>query len=166
MRWATVNVSLMKEFILKHKWPLLVALMAFLVRLVYLLELSGQPGFLAPMVDEKWHWEWAHEILQKSFWGESAYFRAPLYPYFLAFLVKITASSIFWVKFLQIFLCGGTAFFLYRLAERLFGEKTALVSGLIYAFYGTLVFYETMFLIPVLFLFLLAWAMYRIVTHR
>jgi len=166
LRWATVNVSHMKEFIQKHKWPLLVALLAFLVRLVYLLELSGQPGFLVPMVDEKWHWEWAHEILQKSFWGEGAYFRAPLYPYFLALLVKITSSSIFWVKFLQILLCGGTAFFLYRLAERLFGEKTALLSGLIYAFYGTLVFYETMFLIPVLFLFFLVWAMYRIVAHR
>ncbi len=156
----------MKEFIHKNKWPLLVALLAFLVRLVYLLELSGQPGFLVPMVDEKWHWEWAHEILQKSFWGEGAYFRAPLYPYFLALLVKIAAGSIFWVKFLQILLCGGTAFFLYRLADGLFGEKTALVSGLIYAFYGTLVFYEAMFLIPVLFLFLLVWGMHRMVRHR
>jgi len=60
----------MKEFIQKYKWPLLVALVAFLVRLVYLLELSQQPGFSVPMVDEKWHWEWAHEILQKSFWGD------------------------------------------------------------------------------------------------
>jgi len=156
----------MKEFIQKYKWPLLVALVAFLVRLVYLLELSQQPGFSVPMVDEKWHWEWAHEILQKSFWGEGAYFRAPLYPYFLALLVKITASSIFWVKFLQIFLCCGTAIFLYRLADRLFGEKAALVSGLIYAFYGTLVFYETMFLIPVLFLFFLVWGMDRLIAYR
>ncbi len=144
----------------------MVALVAFLVRLVYLLELSQQPGFSVPMVDEKWHWEWAHEILQKSFWGEGAYFRAPLYPYFLALLVKITASSIFWVKFLQIFLCCGTAIFLYRLADRLFGEKAALVSGLIYAFYGTLVFYETMFLIPVLFLFFLVWGMDRLIAYR
>ncbi len=156
----------MKEFIQKYKWPLLVALVAFLVRLVYLLELSQQPGFSVPMVDEKWHWEWAHEILQKSFWGEGAYFRAPLYPYLLALLVKITGSSIFWAKLLQIFLCGGTAFFLYRLADRLFGKKVAIVSGFIYAFYGTLLFYETMFLIPVLFLFLLVWGMYRIVTYR
>ena len=156
----------MREFVRKHKWPLIVALLAFLVRLVYLLELSGQPGFLAPMVDEKWHWEWAHEILQKSFWGEGAYFRAPLYPYFLAFLVKITESSIFWVRFLQIFLCCGTSFFLYRLANRLFDEKVALLCGLIYAFYGALVFYETMFLIPVLFLFFLVWGMYRTVAYR
>lgn len=144
----------------------MVALVAFLVRLVYLLELSGQPGFLVPMIDEKWHWEWAHEILQTSFWGEGAYFRAPLYPYFLALLVKIAGSSIFWVKFLQILVCGGTAFFIYRLADRLFGEKAALAAGLIYAFYGTLLFYETMFLIPVVFLFFLVWGMYRVVAHR
>ncbi len=53
LRWATVNVSHMKEFPQKNKWPLLISLLAFLVRLVYLLELSGQPGFLVPMVDEK-----------------------------------------------------------------------------------------------------------------
>jgi len=156
----------MKEFLQKHKWPLMIGLAAFLVRLVYLIELSRHPGFSVPMVDEKWHWEWAHDILQKSFWGEDAYFRAPLYPYFLALLVWITGSSIFWAKLLQSLVCIGTAFFLYRLADRLFGRTTALVAGLTYAFYGPFLFYETMFLIPVVFLFFLVWGMYRVVAYR
>jgi 4-amino-4-deoxy-L-arabinose transferase-like glycosyltransferase/Tfp pilus assembly protein PilF len=156
----------MKEFWQKNKWPLLIGVLAFLVRLIYLLELSRHPGFSVPMVDEKWHWEWAHEILQKSFWGEDAYFRAPLYPYFLALLAWITGSSIFWTKLLQSLVCIGTAFFLYRLADRLFGRTTALVAGLMYAFYGPFLFYETMFLIPVVFLFLLVWGMYRLVAYR
>ncbi len=155
-----------KDFLRTHKWLLIVLGATFLVRLIYLLELSRQPGFSVPMVDEKWHWEWAHEILTKSFWGEDAYFRAPLYPYFLAFLAWITGSSIFWMKFLQLTVCLGTAFFLFRLAEHLFGRTAAVAEGLMYAFYGTLIYYESMFLIPVVFLFFVVWGMYRLVVYR
>lgn len=154
-----------QSFWIEYRWPLLVAVLAIAVRLVYLLELSGQPGFDYPMVDEKWHWEWAHDIIGGPFWGEGAWFRAPLYPYLLAFLAWVTGSSIFWSKFLQILLCGGTAIFIYRLAHRLFGTTEAIVSGLIYAIYGTLLFYEPAFLIPGLFLLLLVWGMDRLVAH-
>jgi 4-amino-4-deoxy-L-arabinose transferase-like glycosyltransferase len=153
------------SFWAKNKWPLLVALLAFLVRLIYLIELSSRPGFTAPIIDELWHWEWAQQIISGSFWGDEAFFRAPLYPYFLAMLAKLTGSSIFWTKFLQTLLCGGTAVLLFKLAEHLFNRPVAIIAGFFYAFYGTLVFYETMFLIPVLFLFLTVWAMYRLVVH-
>lgn len=161
-----MRVSIDKDFIIKHKWPLLIVAMTLLVRLVYLLELSSQPGFLVPMVDERWHWEWAHEILEKSFFGEDAYFRAPLYPYFLAFLAFVTSGSIFWAKVLQILVTAGTSLFVYRLAFTLFDQRAAIISGLAYALYGTLVFYETMFLIPGLFLFFTVWGMYRLVSQR
>lgn len=155
----------MSNFWAKNKWPLLVALLAFLVRLIYLIELSSRPGFTAPIIDELWHWEWAQQIISGSFWGEEAFFRAPLYPYFLAMLAKITGSSIFWTKFLQTILCGGTAVLLFKLTEHIFNRPVAIIAGFFYAFYGTLVFYETMFLIPVLFLFLTVWAMYRLVVY-
>ncbi|MEW5995370.1 MAG: glycosyltransferase family 39 protein, partial [Candidatus Zixiibacteriota bacterium] len=87
-------------------------------------------------------------------------------PYFLALLAWVTGSSVFWAKLLQVLVCFGTVFFLYRLAERLFGDKVALLAGLMYAFYGTLVLYETLFLIPVVFVFFLVWGMYRVVAYR
>jgi len=155
-----------KAFVVKNKWPLIIALAAIVVRLVYLFELSSQPGFEVPMVDEKWHWLWAQEIIEKSFWGEGSYFRGPLYPYFLALLYFITDASIFWAKFLQVLLCGGTAIFTYKIAQRLFNQSVAVISGLAYACYGTLLFYETMFLIPVLFLFFLVWAIYRVIAYQ
>jgi len=154
-----------KFFLSENRWALIIAGATLLVRAVYLFELSRQPGFTVPMVDEKWHWEWAHNILDKSFWGEGAYFRAPLYPYLLAFLAWITDSSIFLAKLLQSLLASVTAVLVYLTAERLFNRKTAVVAGLAYAFYGTLVFYETMFLIPALFLMLLVWGMYRVVRY-
>ena len=158
--------DLPESFLQKYRWLLIIAGIAFLARLVYLYELSLQPGFTAPMIDEKWHWEWAHNILNKSFWGEGAYFRAPLYPYLLAFLAWITGSSIFFSKLLQSLLASGTAIFVYLIASRLFNRTTAIVAGIGYALYGPLLFYETMFLIPALFLFLLTWGMYRVVEYR
>ncbi len=154
------------EFLTKNRNVLIVIGIAIIVRLIYLIELSNHPGFTVPMVDEKWHWLWASEIIEKSFWGEGAYFRAPFYPYFLAFLSFITGSSIFWTKFLQILLCGGTAYFIFKLAAHLFNQKTALIAGIFYALYGTLLYYEAMFLIPVLFVFFLTWGMYRLIVFR
>jgi tetratricopeptide (TPR) repeat protein len=144
----------------------MIGLAAILVRLIYLIEISGQPGFSMPTVDEQWHWQWAQEINEKSFWGTGSYFRGPLYPYFLAILYFITGASVFWAKAFQVLLCGGTAWFIFRLAEHLFDSKVAIGSGIVYAIYGTLVFYETMFLIPVLFLFLTVWGMYRLLAYQ
>ncbi len=156
----------MKEFFSKYKWPLLIAATAILVRIIYLIEVSQKTGFSVPMVDEQWHWLWAQEIVEKSFWGEGSYFRGPLYPYLLAILYFITGGSIFWAKLLQVFLCGGTALFIFRTAQHFFGSKAGAIAGLIYAFYGTLIFYEAMFLIPALFLFLTTWGMYRFIAFQ
>lgn len=147
-------------------WPVVLIAVTLLVRWVYLWELSRHADFAVPMVDEKFFWLWAQDILNNSFWGDGAYFRAPLYGYFLAFLHLVTSGSIFWMKYLQLLLCGGTVFYLYKLTEYLCNRTAAIIAGFIYALYGTAVFYEAMFLIPVLFLFLLVWGMYRLIVHH
>ncbi|MFH2048414.1 MAG: tetratricopeptide repeat protein [bacterium] len=154
------------ELLIKNRNALIVMALAIIIRIIYLIEMSHNPGFTVPMVDEKWHWLWANEIIEKSFWGEGAYFRAPFYPYFLAFLSFITNSSIFWAKFLQLLICGGTAYFIYKLAEHLFDYKVGILAGFIYAIYGTFLYYEAMFLIPVVFVFLLVWGMYRLIAYK
>ncbi|HOP07153.1 MAG TPA: glycosyltransferase family 39 protein [candidate division Zixibacteria bacterium] len=159
-------MSKQNDLIRKNTVPLLLALLAIAVRVIYLLGLSKNPTFILPLVDEKWHWEWAHEILNGSFFGEGAYFRAPLYPYFLALLAKLTGSSVLGAKILQSLLSGVTSFFLFKLSEKLFSRRVAIFTALVYAFYGTLVFYETAFLIPGLFLMLTVWGMYRLVAYR
>ncbi len=155
----------MKQWTAENKTVLLISCFALLVRIAYLIELSYQPDFLLPMVDEKFHWLWAADILNNSFWGESSYFRAPLYGYFLAFLYWVSSGSIFISKFLQLFLCFWTTFFIVKTTESLFKKPTSVIAGLIYAFYGTLIFYESMFLIPALFLFFLTWGLYRIILY-
>ncbi|MEE8577156.1 MAG: glycosyltransferase family 39 protein, partial [candidate division Zixibacteria bacterium] len=155
-----------KAFLKQNRWPLIIAALAVVVRIIYLLELSRSPEAMVPMVDEKWHWLWANEIVSESFWGVGTFFRAPLYPYFLAFLSWITGGSILASKILQVILCGGTAWFIYKLADNLFDRRAGIAAGLVYALYGTLVMYETMLLIPVIFLFLTVWGIYRLVAYQ
>lgn len=150
----------------ENRWPVIIAALAVAVRIIYLLELSRSPEAMVPMVDEKWHWLWANEIVHSSFWGTGAYFRAPLYPYFLALLSWITGGSVLASKMLQVIVCAGTAWFVYSLAEKLFNRRVGIVAGTVYALYGTLVMYETMFLIPAIFLFFCVWALYRLVAYR
>jgi tetratricopeptide (TPR) repeat protein len=146
-------------------WALGLSALAVLLRLVYLIEWSNDPGFTALMVDEKWHWLWAGEILDKSFWGDGAWFRGPLYPYLLALLRWITDDSIFWAKAIQLLLTGATCFFTARLSEFLFGRRTGIIAGLFYALYGTLFFYDSMFLVEALFWPLCIWGVYRLVAY-
>ncbi len=155
----------MKQWFVENRTALILASIALLVRIAYLIELSYQPDFLLPMVDEKFHWLWAADIVHNSFWGEGAYFRAPLYGYFLAFLYWVTSGSIFVSKLLQLFLCFGTSFFIVKTTEHLFNKTTSVIAGLIYAFYGTLIFYESMFLIPAIFLFFITWGLFRVIIY-
>jgi len=150
----------------KNKWPLAIYLAAFLIRLIHLIQYQSNPVFYYPMVDELWHWRWAGDILRESFTGNEAYFRGPLYPYFLAFFRLITGDSIFVSRLLQCFIAGGSAVFVYALGKKLLSEKIGIAAGLGYALFGTLVFYETMFLIPVLFVFLNLWAIYLLIRLK
>lgn len=154
----------MKEFITKNKWPLLLAAIALLVRMFYLLEISTKPGFSVPATDEQWYWQWGNEILKKSFWGEGTYITAPLYAYFLAMVQLITGGSIFFAKLFQIFLSGATAFFLFKIAERFFGFKAGIIAAAIYSLYGPLIFFESRFVPEILVIFLCVWGIYRLIA--
>jgi len=156
----------MTEFIKKHKWPLIVFSAAFLLRLIYLLQYRSNPAFNYPMVDELWHLNWAREIIGGNFWGDEAYFRGPLYPYLLAGFLLVTGKSLFLVRFLQIIIASFSAIMVFLLGRRVFSEKIGIISGLAYAAYGTIIFYETMLLIPVVFIFLNLLAVYLLLKHK
>lgn len=147
-------------------WAILIFGVAFIIRVIYLLEVKSNPFFYEPMVDELWNIDWARNILERSFWGTEAYFRGPLYPYFLALLLKITGSEYFWTRFLQMIISAGSVVLGYLLAREFFSERIARLTSIFYAIYGTMIFYEGMFLIPVLFIFLNLLAVLIIARNR
>ena len=59
--------------------------LAFLLRLIYLLEIeSSLPFFYALRLDEFYHDTWARQIASGDWLGTEPFFRAPLYAYLLA----------------------------------------------------------------------------------
>ena len=156
----------MKIFKNYKAWAILIFVIALAVRIVYLLEVKSNPFFDQPMVDELWNIEWAQSIFEKSFWGDEPYFRGPLYPYFLAILLKLVGSSFFWARLAQMIISAGSVVLGYLLAREYFSEKVARLTSVFHAIYGTLIFYEAMFLIPVIFVFLNLLALLIIARNR
>lgn len=137
------------------KWGVGVFSVAFAVRLTNLIFLSyNDPSFYFPQVDSLWHHNWAIEIATKNFWGTEAFFRAPLYPYFLALVYNLFGIHIFVAKLIQAVVSSASCVLLYLLARQLFAERTARLASLFIAFYGTLIFYESELLIEWMTIFL------------
>lgn len=121
---------------------------AFLIRFVNLLFLShNDPAFYFPQVDSLWHHNWAIDIATRNFWGTEVFFRAPLYPYFLASVYKVFGIHIFIAKSIQMIASSVSCVLLYFLARQLFSERTARMASMLIAFYGTLIYYDSELLI-------------------
>lgn len=156
----------MTDILRKYKWPLAVFLAAFLIRLIYLIQSRSNPSFYFPMIDELWHFNWAKDIIGGNFWGSEAYFRGPLYPYFLAILLKITGSSILWSRILQMIIPSLSAVLIYLLGTKSFSHKVGIMAALAFAAYGTMIFYDAMFMIESLFIFLNLLAVYFLLRYE
>jgi len=128
---------------------------AFIVRLVFFyLNRQNNPLFHYPIMDSLYHHEWAKEIVAGNFWGDEVFFRAPLYPYFLALLYKISSSSIGFALFCQHLLGCITAVLLYFLSREYFQRNISLLAGILAALYWPFIYFEGELLIVTLVLFL------------
>jgi len=136
----------------RHPWILLLVIVAasFAVRLAYVVQLESMPTFDSPTMDEGYHLELATQINSPQGYPPEPYFRAPLYPYFLAALWNITNHSFFGVRLIQILLGSLVPLLIYLLGARLFDRKIALWSACIAALYPTLIYYDASLLITVL----------------
>ncbi len=137
---------------MSRTWLLILCLFlaSFLIRMVHLFGLESMPTFNDPTMDEGYHMELVRQINSAEGYPDEPYFRAPLYPYLLAFLFKITGSSFFAVRVLQILLGSLVPVLLLLLGAKLFNRTIGLWAGWIAAFYPTLIYYDASLLITLL----------------
>jgi tetratricopeptide (TPR) repeat protein len=146
--------------------PLFLFLSAFLVRLTYLNEIVNIPTNTYPVMDEKYHISLAEKI-DAGETGSEPFFRAPLYPYVLAGLFKITGSSLYWSRFIQIIIGSFLPLLLYLFGMMLFNRSLAFWAAALAVFYPTFLYYDASLLITslmVLLTLLLVWQLYRTQT--
>jgi 4-amino-4-deoxy-L-arabinose transferase-like glycosyltransferase len=139
----------------ERKIVALVFLLALALRLVFFfVNKAGNPLFYHPVLDSLFHHRWAEEILSGSFWGSEVFFRAPLYPYFLALLYKVSGSSIAFAVLCQHVIGALSVVLVYLLAREFFVARVAILASAMAALYWPLIYFEGSLLIVTLIVFL------------
>ncbi|MFH2056318.1 MAG: tetratricopeptide repeat protein [bacterium] len=122
-------------------------LAAFLVRFIYLNQLTSMPSFDSPVMDEGYHLKTAEQINSADGLPDDPYFRAPLYLYFLAKILLIAGGSLYWVRMVQILIGSLLPILVFFLGRRLFDPKIALISAAIAVIYPTFLYFDNSLLI-------------------
>jgi len=105
-----------------------VAFVALVVRLVYLVEFQSSVFFSVPILDAAWHAGWAHRIAGGHLLDGAPYFRAPLYTWFLAAIEAMAGSNPWWPRLVQAVLGALAAAFVALAAERI-SPRAGLPAG-------------------------------------
>jgi len=127
---------------------------ALVTRIIFLMEMVDNPFFHYPIVDAYNY----HKIASNFVMGNELYpgpfFQPPLYPLFLGIIYSMFGISITWARLAQSILGIINVFLTYRLALTLFNRRMGLAAGFCMAVYGTMIFFESELLSPVLIVFL------------
>ncbi|MEO0079884.1 MAG: tetratricopeptide repeat protein [candidate division WOR-3 bacterium] len=149
-------------------WPFLaVAGVGLVVRVCYLLQArQTDPLFFSPQLDALYHHQWAMAIASGMEFIHDAYFRAPLYPTFLALLYKLFGVNLLAARLVQAVIGGASCGLLYLVSKRLFDSRTGSAAGLIMGVYPLFIYFDGELLISVMLVFLLLLGMLLLLRSR
>lgn len=137
--------------ILRSPWaPVVVSLG---LRVAYLLQIRGNPFFGSPVMDEGYHDLWARELAAGDWTSRLPFFRAPLYPFLLSLAYRLPGGPDFLlIRGGQLLLGAVTPWLVWRLARRLFPERTwmAPAAAFLTAIDGVLLYFEADLLLEAL----------------
>jgi 4-amino-4-deoxy-L-arabinose transferase-like glycosyltransferase len=140
---------------------------ALAVRLVAVLQAQAwNPDFHAPQMDALFHVEWARAIAKGVEYLDGPFFRAPLYPLFLAGVFKLAGDGLLAPRIVQALLGVGTCGLAFLAARHLASTRTALGAALLCALCPMLAFFETELLLPVLECFLGSLGLWTVLRAR
>ncbi len=144
-------------FIKTHKLQVIIFVIAFVVRFVYLIDYSGSPFFQGRLADAYFHEEWAMNILHGDIFSlkvDGVFYKAPLYPYFMAFVYFISGNSGFALMLIQVVMDSVSCVFIFLIGRTYFKDTAAFIGSMMYTFYFPSVFFSAEMEIPALAIFL------------
>ncbi len=131
---------------------------------MFLSDFRHSPYFDDLMIDAASYDRWAGRIAAGDLAGDTVFYQAPLYPYFLGSLYALLGRDLMAVRVVQALIGSLTCVLLYFLTRELFSRREGILAGLIASLYGTLVFQDAMILKSVIVFPFLAGALLRL-TH-
>jgi tetratricopeptide (TPR) repeat protein len=120
----------------------LVAVVAILLRIIYLAELRHTPPFAVLIGDARQYDYWAQEIAGGQWIGHEVFYQTPLYPYFLAIIFKLAGHQLIVVRVVQAFLGAASCVLLGSAGERFFDRRVGLISAALLAIYPPAIFFD------------------------
>jgi tetratricopeptide (TPR) repeat protein len=125
-------------------------ILAFAIRFVYLLQMRSSPLFDTPTMDAEYHDQWAQMILKGEELHGGVFFRAPLYPYFLALVYKIFGHDYFMARLIQFLIGSLSCVLVYLVGKKVLNRRVAIIAGVMASLYGVLIYFDGELLLPVL----------------
>ena len=116
-------------------------LLAFVVRVIYLVEIDGSEFGRVLVGDAVAYDAWARAIVAGDWFGHEVFYQAPLYPYFLAVVYAVAGPSALVVRCAQAALGAASCVLLAAAGRRFFSRGVGLVAGLVLALYGPAIFF-------------------------
>jgi tetratricopeptide (TPR) repeat protein len=125
------------------RWTLLsaVALLALVVRLVYINQISHAPFSDLRLGDAEAYHHWALRIAAGQWLGDGVFYQAPLYPYFLAAVYNVLGDGPSMIRFVQAVVGTGSCVLLAAAGMALFGTWGA-TAGALLAIYPSAIFLD------------------------
>lgn len=131
-----------RRFASEIKIALGLGALAFLLRLIYLFQMSGGPYFTTPQLDELFYDFHARRLAGGRGLGEAPLFRAPLYHALLGLCYRVFGHDYFLPRFFQAGAGAATSVLTWMLGRRVFNPMTALIGGLLVCFWPVLIFFD------------------------
>ena len=121
------------------------------------------------MLDAEYAVDWAREIRAGDFWGSpegTAYFRTPLYAWFLAAAFSMPGDDLLGARLLQALLASLAGVLLADVSARRFGRTAAWSTGILTATAWPLLLFGRELLIVSVAFFLVAWLLWLVDRSR
>jgi len=134
--------------------------LAFLLRLIYIFEISASPFFENLVIDCARYSDRANEIAAGDWLGTGIFYQSPLYAYFLGVFYRFVTSNLFAVRLLQAAIGSGSCVLLFLVANRLFDRRAAAFCGFAAAAFAPFIYYDAMIMKTVFSIFLAALGLY------
>ncbi|WP_345323094.1 tetratricopeptide repeat protein [Novipirellula rosea] len=125
-------------------WALLtgIGVLAFILRWICLAETAAIASTQQLLGDAATYYAWAEKIAAGSWYGDTTFYQAPLYPYVLAILIKFGGVAVPGIRFTQAILGSLACVLLVASTKKVFGLRTAVVAGVMLAIYSPAIYYD------------------------
>jgi Tfp pilus assembly protein PilF len=124
--------------------------LALVLRLLCVWQWRDTALFSTPIGDARAYLDWARAIAGGDWLGHEVFYQAPLYPYCLAAVLRLTGSETWGPRLVQALAGALAALLLGRAAEGFFSRRVGLVAGVGLALYAPAIYFDGLIQKPAL----------------